>query len=242
MNVETVLLSDVPLGTPDARSEELTSFLRGIRCTRIVLKGDIIDGGSWKRGFFWRRSHTRCLQELLRKRDEEGVELIYLRGNHDDFLDAVMPVQFGSLHIAEEYRHWTPQGEYLVLHGDGFGPGRFWLTLMGSVLYELVLRGDRLLHAYQRWQGHLYGSYGKYLHRSQFAQAQLAQFEETLAGVAAKRGCRGVICGHIHIPADRQIGEVRYMNSGDWIHSLTAVVEETPGKFRLISYAEFQRE
>ena len=59
------------------------------------------------------------------------------------------------------------------------------------------------------------------------------------AELAKARGCTGVMCGHIHTPADKMLGDVHYLNSGDWIESLTAVVEHWDGQYELIEYSNF---
>ena len=66
------------------------------------------------------------------------------------------------------------------------------------------------------------------------------RYEDQLKELAVLRGCRGIICGHIHTPAYKVLDNgVHYLNSGDWVESLTAIVEKTPGDFELIHYREF---
>ncbi len=48
------------------------------------------------------------------------------------------------------------------------------------------------------------------------------------------------MCGHIHKAEDRQIGAIRYLNSGDWVESLTAIVEEADGALRVVERAELR--
>jgi hypothetical protein len=50
------------------------------------------------------------------------------------------------------------------------------------------------------------------------------------------------MCGHIHTPADKMLGDIHYLNSGDWIESLTAIVEHWDGRYELIDYASFLRD
>ena len=65
------------------------------------------------------------------------------------------------------------------------------------------------------------------------------RYEELLQQLARKRGCQGIICGHIHTPEDKQVGDVHYLNSGDWVESLTAIIEHHDGRMELIRYEEF---
>ena len=45
-----------------------------------------------------------------------------------------------------------------------------------------------------------------------------------------------MICGHIHHAAIRQVGDVLYINTGDWVESCTAVAETEEGSFELIRW------
>jgi hypothetical protein len=50
------------------------------------------------------------------------------------------------------------------------------------------------------------------------------------------------MCGHIHTPADKMIGDIHYLNSGDWVESLTAIVEHWDGRFELLDFPSFSRD
>jgi UDP-2,3-diacylglucosamine pyrophosphatase LpxH len=60
-----------------------------------------------------------------------------------------------------------------------------------------------------------------------------------LQKLAHQRDCEGIICGHIHTPADKQVGDVHYLNSGDWVESLSAIIEHHDGRMELIYYQDF---
>ena len=69
----------------------------------------------------------------------------------------------------------------------------------------------------------------------------VSNFEEHIAQLARERGCVGVMCGHIHTAADKMIGDIHYLNSGDWAESLTAIVEHWDGRFEVVNFTEFIR-
>ena len=52
--------------------------------------------------------------------------------------------------------------------------------------------------------------------------------------IVKKKGFAGIICGHIHTPAIKQIKNVTYMNCGDWCESCTALVETLEGDWQLL--------
>jgi UDP-2,3-diacylglucosamine pyrophosphatase LpxH len=240
--LETVILSDLHLGTPDAKARQATAFLDAHPSRRLILNGDIIDGWALRRGGVWKDSHTAFVRHVL-TRIEEGTEVIYVRGNHDDLLERFLPLSLGRLRVVREYVHPTPDGPYLVVHGDGFDlvttryPA---VAIAGSVAYELLLRLNRLYACWRRFRGLPPFSL------SQAAKAKvksavnhLGRYESQLRELARQRGCRGVICGHVHTAADRWIDGVHYLNSGDWVESMTAIVESSPGQFQVVSFQDF---
>ena len=241
---KTVFLSDVHLGTPDAKADEATRFLKHMRCERLVLNGDIIDGWHLSRKGGWLNSHTRFIRQVLKMMEKQDTEVIYLRGNHDDILEKFLPVSFGNLRLAEEYRHSTPQGDYLVVHGDGFDNVTTqykWVALLGSVGYDLLLQFNRLYNRWRAWRGKEYFSVSKLIKsKVKGAVSFVGRYEAQLQELARCKKCVGIICGHIHTPEDKRIGDIHYLNSGDWVETLSAIVEWDAGKFELLTYTEFE--
>ena len=243
LNVRTVIVSDIHLGTPHSKVEEVTHFLKYIRCDRLILNGDIIDGWRLQRGDIWTKSHTRFIRRILTMIQKRDTEVIYLRGNHDDFLGRLLPMQFESLSLVEDYVLETSQGKYLVLHGDVFDgvvKNMPFLAHLGDLGYNLLLRLNRSYNWIRRLRGKEYFSLSQAIKaRVKQAVSFVGKFEEQVAKLARDRGCRGVICGHIHTPADKMIGDIHYLNSGDWVESLTAIVEHYDGRFELLTFKKF---
>ena len=244
LHVRTVILSDLHLGTPDAKVHEVNHFLRNVRCAKLILNGDIIDGWQLTRGGQWTKAHTRFVRLVLKKLEKRDTEIVYVRGNHDDILTRFLPLEFERLSIVEEHVHEGPAGKYLVLHGDIFDTvtrNFVFLAHLGDWGYRLLLRLNRLYNAWRAWRGKEYWSLSKAIKaRVKEAVNHVSKFEDHIAQLAQDRGCVGVMCGHIHTPADKRIGDVHYLNSGDWVESLTAVVEHWDGRYELIEFARFR--
>ncbi len=242
---ETVILSDVHLGTRDSKAEEATDFLKSIRCRRLILNGDIVDGWALRRGGAWTDQHTRFVRLILKKMEKEDTEVIYLRGNHDDILERFLPIAFGSLRIEQEFIHETAKGRYLVVHGDGFDgvtTNFKVVALAGSLAYSLLLRINRLYNKWRALRGKDYYSLSKEIKsRVKSAVSFVGRYEEQLRNLALVRDCQGIICGHIHSVADKQIDGVHYLNSGDWVESMTAIVEEVSGEFEIVHYDQWKQ-
>ncbi len=246
LRVRTVILSDVHLGTADSKVAEVTHFLRHVRCEKLILNGDIIDGWQLVRGGKWHNAHTRFVRVVLKHMEKRGTQVVYLRGNHDDVLGKFLPLDFENLSVVEEHLHETTDGRrYLVLHGDVFDTvtrNFVFLAHLGDWGYQMLLTLNRAYNHWRAWRGKEYWSLSKAIKaRVKGAVNHVSKFEGHITRLAHERGCAGVICGHIHTAADKMIGDVHYLNSGDWVESLTALVEHWDGRFELVQFTDFVR-
>jgi UDP-2,3-diacylglucosamine pyrophosphatase LpxH len=175
----------------------------------------------------------------MKMAEKDGTKVVYLRGNHDDFLRRLIPIALDRIELAEEHVHVGADGRrYLCIHGDAFDTVTAkmrWLAVIGDISYQLLLDINRFYNRWRAWRGKEYFSLSQAIKgRVKEAVSFISRFEDHIQSLAARRGCDGVMCGHIHKAEDRMIGGVRYLNSGDWVESLTAVVEEADGTLRVV--------
>jgi len=243
LRFRTIVLSDVHLGAPDCQIDKVNHFLRHTRCEKLILNGDIIDGWSLGRRGGWTTEHTRFIRLVLKMIEKRGVEVIYLRGNHDDILDRFLPLVFGKLRITDQHIHEGPKGRYLVLHGDVFDAvtqNSRLLAVAGDVGYQTLMRINRAYNRYRAWRGREYFSLSKAIKsRTKTVVNYISRFEDQVESFTCKQGCIGFICGHIHTPDNKYIGKVHYLNSGDWVESSTALVEHEDGEWEVLDYDTF---
>ncbi|MBX3735895.1 MAG: UDP-2,3-diacylglucosamine diphosphatase [Candidatus Didemnitutus sp.] len=243
LRVRTAILSDVHLGTPHSKADEATHFLKHVRCDRLILNGDIIDGWRLARDGRWTKAHTRFIRRVLTLVQKKDTEVVYLRGNHDDFLARLLPMTFERIQLVEDCVLETPRGRYLVLHGDVFDgviKNMVFLAHLGDMGYSLLLRLNRVYNWWRKVRGKEYFSLSQAIKaRVKQAVSFVGKFEDQVAALARSRGCVGVICGHIHTPADKQIDGIHYLNSGDWVETMSAIVEHQDGRFELIYFKDF---
>jgi len=237
----TIFISDVHLGTRGCKAELLLDFLQKNSSQTLYLIGDIVDGWQLKRRWFWPESHSEVVHEILRKVDE-GTRVIFVPGNHDEFLRGFCGRNYAGIEVVRETVHETGDGKrLLVLHGDQFdGVIEFakWLAHLGSWAYDKVLAANEVMHAVRRAFGLPYWSLSNWLkHAVKDAVEYVCRFEEVVARAAASRGLDGVVCGHIHQAAMRRIGDVLYLNDGDWVESCTALVEDANGHLEIVRWA-----
>jgi len=240
----TVFLSDIHLGTPESKATEVVDFLKQIRCDKLVLNGDIVDGWALKRGSKWLPRHSRVIRKILKMTEKDDTEVIYLRGNHDDILSRFLPLAFGNIKFMKEYIHTAAnKRRYLVVHGDGFdsvSTNHRWLASIGAVGYEMLLKVNGYYNKLREWQGKEYFSLSKRVKaKVKSAVSFIDKYEQLLQELALHKECDGIICGHIHTPEDKQVGAIHYLNSGDWVESLTAIVEHHDGRMELIEFDKF---
>jgi UDP-2,3-diacylglucosamine pyrophosphatase LpxH len=237
----TLFISDLHLGTKGCQSHLLLDFLRTIDADTIYLVGDIVDGWRLKSSWYWPQEHNDVVQKLLRK-VRKGVRLIYIPGNHDEFLRDYLGTHFGGIEVVESAVHVSASGErYLVIHGDSFDVvvrHAKWLALLGDWAYETALRVNAHVNLVRRRLGLTYWSLSQWAKlRVKNAVNFIGDFEHALVTEAHRQGVDGIICGHIHHAAIRNFSGLKYINCGDWVESCTAVVETYDGEFQLIRWS-----
>ncbi len=236
-----LFISDVHLGTKGCQAEQLITFIRYANADTIYLVGDIIDGWRLKRGWYWPQSHNDVVQKLLRK-VRKGTRIVYVPGNHDEFLRDFLDNQFGGIEIVNQLIHEGKDGKrYLVIHGDQFDAVVMhakWLAFVGDWAYEFALFLNTRINFFRRKLGLTYWSFSAWAkHSVKRAVNFIGAFESVLSNEARRHGADGVICGHIHHATIRDIENIRYMNCGDWVESCTALVETQDGEFRIIDWS-----
>lgn len=234
---KTIVLSDIHLGSRWSKTKEVTRFLKNNSCETLILCGDIIDGWAIVRGkkAKWKRRHTNFIKTLLEISSHTNI--IYVRGNHDDFLDRIIPLQFLNISIVKEYIHTSGENKFYVLHGDVFDKvtsSMSWLAKIGDVGYSFLLWMNKMYNQRRIRKGLPYYSIAREIKSKVKASVSyISNFEHHVVSMAEKKGCNGVICGHIHHPEIKKYGKVLYLNSGDWIESLSALTEDFEGNWNL---------
>jgi UDP-2,3-diacylglucosamine pyrophosphatase LpxH len=243
MKYKSIFISDIHLGTKDCKADILLDFLSNVECDSLYLVGDIIDGWKVQRNKLkWKESHTKVIRKILGF-SKKGTDVIYIAGNHDEFLRLLVPynVAFGNIQIVNQYVHYGIDGKkYLVTHGDFFdGVVRLhrWLSFLGDASYDFILSFNSKFNWFRHKLGFGYWSLSKFLKvKVKRAVDFICKFEATLSEYCKKRKFDGVICGHIHHAEIKEINGVIYMNDGDWVESCTALVEHTDGRWEIITW------
>lgn len=237
-----IFLSDLHLGTKGCQAQAILEFLRLHDAEMIYLVGDIVDGWRLRSGWFWPQSHNDVVQKLLRKA-RKGARMIYVPGNHDEFLRQFYGVHFGDIEVCESKIHEGADGKrYLVIHGDFFDvvvKHAKWLAHLGDWAYTAAIGISIVINWIRRRLGFTYWSLSSWAkQRVKSAVNFIGEFEKHLTHEARRVGVDGVICGHIHCAAMHDMDGLTYINTGDWVESCTAVVEHFDGRMEVIHWAE----
>ena len=240
-NVRSVFISDVHLGTRACQAERLIDFLREYPAKHLFLVGDIIDFWSMSRGIHWSRAQNTVVQKVLRRarRDEQ---VVLVPGNHDEALRDYCEAVFGDIKLAREHIHETADGRrFLLIHGDDFDQvtrHHRWVAVLGDVAYNLLVRVNGWLSWARRMLGIAgYWSLAGYAKRRVKTALQfIFDFEDSVIRHVRERGLDGVICGHIHWAALKEVDGLVYANCGDWVDSCTALVEHEDGRLELVHW------
>jgi UDP-2,3-diacylglucosamine pyrophosphatase LpxH len=240
-----IWISDVHLGTRGCKAEFLLDFLRYNDARTIYLVGDIVDGWRLRKSWYWPQAHNDVVQKLLRK-VRHGTRVIYVPGNHDEWLRDYVSLRFGGVEMAEEAVHVTADGRrLLVIHGDSYDlivKNARWLALLGDGAYTLALWVNNYFNKIRHLLGYEYWSLSAFLKlRVKNAVQYIGSFADALANEARSRDLDGVVCGHIHHAEIRDLGGILYCNDGDWVESCTALVEHFDGRLAIVTWAESSR-
>jgi UDP-2,3-diacylglucosamine pyrophosphatase LpxH len=242
LRVRTVWISDLHLGTPGCQAAALLDFLRSVDCDTLYLVGDIVDGWQLRRSWYWPQAHNDVVQKILRKA-RKGTRVVFVPGNHDEFARRYASHSFGGVEVVEDCVHTTADGRRLwITHGDLFDgviQCAKWLAYVGDAAYEFSLKVNRWLNRARARLGLPYWSLSRYLKlKVKRAVSYVGDFESAVAREARRRQVHGVVCGHIHHAEMRDIDGILYCNDGDWVESLTALVEHPDGRLEILDWSE----
>ena len=247
MKYQAVVVSDLHLGTKDSKAEEFIEFLEKHPTDLLILNGDIVDGWALNRGTKWKKQHTKVISKILQL--SNTTQIIWIRGNHDEFIQDFIGTHLGAIEIKEDYRltieRWV-EGDifrnesYYIFHGDVvdvFITKYKWLSKIGDVGYDFALTLNRWYNTYRKWRNLPYQSISQKIKSGvKAATNYINDFETTALSMATKKGCNGVMCGHIHQPEDRMIDGKRYINSGDWVENMSAILIGKDGDICLYNH------
>ncbi|MCF1191776.1 UDP-2,3-diacylglucosamine diphosphatase [Mangrovimonas sp. AS39] len=227
--VEIAVISDVHLGTYGCHAKHLLTYLNSIQPKKLILNGDIIDIWQFSKRYF-PKSHLKVIKKIM-DFASDGVEVIYITGNHDEMLRKFSGTSIGNISIVDKIVLNLDGKKAWFFHGDVFDvsiQNAKWLAKLGGYGYDLLILINRLVNWGLEHVGKEKYSLSKKIKSSvKRAVKYIQDFESVASDLAIENGYDYVICGHIHQPKmlvkENKIGQTTYLNSGDWVENFTAL-------------------
>ncbi|WP_340063336.1 UDP-2,3-diacylglucosamine diphosphatase [Ascidiimonas aurantiaca] len=227
--VETVVISDVHLGTYGCHAGELLSYLNSIQPEKLIMNGDIIDIWQFRKRYF-PKAHLQVIKKII-DMSTAGTEVFYITGNHDEMLRKFSDVSMGNIHILDKLVLNMDGKKAWIFHGDVFDASiqhTKWIAKLGGWGYDFLIVLNRIINWVLIKMGREKYSLSKKIKNSvKKAIKYVNDFEKVAADLAIENGYKYVVCGHIHQPQMvRKVnknGICLYLNSGDWVENLTSL-------------------
>jgi UDP-2,3-diacylglucosamine pyrophosphatase LpxH len=234
-NWKTIIMSDLHLGARQSQTDKIISFLDNNTTEKLILNGDIIDGWALKGNGKWTKDCTKIFRRFM-KMSEKNTKVIYIRGNHDDFLKDFIPFKLNNIRIVRKYVHTgIDNRKYFCFHGDVLDfviMEARWLAVIGGWSYDIVIKFNTIYNKIRKWFKLPYHSLANTIKQSvKGAINFVSDFEDNAKGLTKQKGYDVAVCGHIHHPKI----ENDYMNSGDFCENSTCLVEDYNGKWYIIT-------
>lgn len=227
--LEIAVLSDVHLGTYGCQAKQLLTYLNSIEPKKLILNGDIIDIWQFNKHYF-PKPHLRVIKKII-DMATEGVEIIYITGNHDEMLRKFSGLTIGKISIVDKLVLDLHGKKAWFFHGDVFDisiQNAKWLAKLGGYGYDfLILINHCANWCLERLGKERYSLSKKVKNSVKGAVKFINDYEKVISDLAIEKGYDYVICGHIHQPKqvykENKHGKTMYLNSGDWVENFTAL-------------------
>ena len=246
-NLDILVISDLHLGTYGSEADEVLAYLDSINADKIVINGDFVDIMLFNKRF-WPSSHMKVIKYFL-DLISQGKEIYYVTGNHDELMRKFLNFKIQNFKIVNQIVLNTAKGKVWIFHGDvfDFSIQTQWLTKLAGFLYDyMIIFNSWINKKIMRPLGRKRLNFSKTIKSNVKTAVQyFANFEMKAAEVAQKNGYKYVVCGHIHTPKIESFNingeEVIYMNSGDWLESLSSL-EYADNKWSIYMHKRTEQE
>ena len=246
-NLDILVISDLHLGTYGSEADEVLAYLDTINANKIVINGDFVDIMLFNKRF-WPSSHMKVIKYFL-DLISQGKEIYYVTGNHDELMRKFLNFKIQNFKIVNQIVLDTDEGKVWIFHGDvfDFSIQTQWLTKLAGFLYDyMIIFNSWINKKIMRPLGRKRLNFSKTIKSNVKTAVQyFANFEMKAAEVAQKNGYKYVVCGHIHTPKIESFNingeQVIYMNSGDWLESLSSL-EYADNKWSIYMHKRTEQE
>ncbi|MDZ4711452.1 MAG: UDP-2,3-diacylglucosamine diphosphatase [bacterium] len=205
-NANTIIVSDIHLGSEVSRAKEIRALLQSYRFKRLILLGDIFDDLNFKR---LKKEHWQLLSYIRKLSNPgKGIEVVWVEGNHDEGLSDIMSHLIG-INVYKEYSWKFNNKTYLAIHGhqfDRFLNENVMISNISSFIYNKIQKYDKENQTVSR-----------FIKRRSKGWLRLShKVADGALGFAGQKKADYIICGHTHQPLYKKNCSAEYYNTGCW--------------------------
>ncbi|MFA6256243.1 MAG: UDP-2,3-diacylglucosamine diphosphatase [Candidatus Absconditabacterales bacterium] len=232
--LKTIIISDIHIGKPDAQPQKLLAFLEKNPCENLIINGDLIDDLFIKFFGAWKQKHVAVIEQIKAICKKNKTKIFYIQGNHE-IKDRLITK---DLKMQKHLIYTSDRKKYYICHGHQFDKvnykhwGISYLAFFGGSLLGLI---NRIYNATRQKLGYKKQSLMTPIKR--LAKSFIGgrkNIDKKIYETAIEKNCDGVICGHFHETENRQIGKIHYLNSGEWVETRSAIIENQKGERKIV--------
>ncbi|HEX7896085.1 MAG TPA: metallophosphoesterase family protein [Terriglobales bacterium] len=211
---DTIILSDLHLGSEVSRAPAALKMLKSASFNRLILLGDIFSDLNFGR---LKKEHWQFLGYIRKlSNPKREIEVVWVEGNHDHGLTQVMSHLVG-VRVYQEYS-WEFEGmRHVAVHGHQFDRFVSSNRVLSTFLAGLHLTLQKASFGKKRMIGFL----------ERFDTAWLRLSAKVAHGAllhARSRNAHRVFCGHTHEALSLKRDGIEYYNSGSWTQDVPTYV------------------
>ena len=215
MPYDSLIVSDIHLGSKIARAKDLLTLLKNTQFKRLILLGDIFADLNFSRltKEQWKLiSYIRTLSNPKR-----GVEVVWVEGNHDAGITEVMEHLLG-VKVYQQYE-WAWAGhKCFAIHGHQYDS--LWAggtPMIGAVFTKFYLWLQHF-KTVQNWLPRLLDRLHTHWERLD------TKVMEGAFAKARREEAQFIFCGHTHHACHEIRDGVGYWNTGHWTGDVSTYV------------------
>ena len=237
MHYRTIIISDLHLGSPDSKHQKILNFLEENSADKLILNWDIIDFRYLRISRKRPDKQNQVIQKLI-DISQTSTNVTYLYGNHDEPIKNIINLKIPNISIQEDLIYTSWDKKYYICHWHQFDKKARIIEWPGFIVWMILFRINRIYNSRRSSKWLQYKSIIRKIKSiaKVFMTWGPKKFNKKVINLIKKHNVDWLICGHIHHAEIRNIWKYIYMNSWDWVESMTAIVENQQNEWELIYY------
>jgi UDP-2,3-diacylglucosamine pyrophosphatase LpxH len=227
---KTVIISELNFGSKESNIKAINNFLKYVQCELLILNGGVFENKKFGNTDKWKKKHHKFFSLLSSMIKTNNTKVVIVGGVNEYWMESFSFFQQSKFEVVKEYSINRDSGNYLVVPGDIYHFA-FYKTIGIKTLKGFFAKfnfwfANRILRLNTNKTSKVFKRFGNF-------GTYISQFENFMTSFAKRKGYDGIICAHNHYPTIKKVDNMIYMNSGDWVKSFSALVEDENGLWQL---------